>query len=850
MALGMLAATSLAFQWVWAASINVNGAFEGGRAGVLPRGWTFHAYPNFKPDPSFEVVEGPDGHVALRLYDVKGKSGTALKASPRIPARVGDAIVVTGMAKGTGRAAVCLFRATVDGKWNQSSVSHPIGVSGDEWKEFSAEIRVTDGTVGKTGFVDVILGATSGSDVSFADIKVSRIKVQKPDTGRCERLKTVFEDDFSQMRRTHPPSLRIVKGEFAPGIPETVKMARLDVARATSLKVGDTLSFPAETNAFFKQGLRVYDLGGGRMAASVKTGLGRFAAVVTETGDGYRCICRDNDRVCGEVSLPKGCLPAEFTLSVEPNGGFTFAATTLAGTVRRSVSGETDVFDGDRGRTFDAEFRLAPAPRPVVVDELFAAWERPSPPRDIPFKVVPEDSFDPVAAGWPLVFSDDFDGSALDPEKWFFPQWRIPFKDLVYLDGKGHLVVEARIDEKDPNHVRTGGVWTRPAFRYGYFEARLKFTRSPAWWAAYWMYGISDNNAFLDGLEIDIFEDFSTRSGGKTISHNMHVIHPGKDGTLKSWSRHLELPGTLDDWYVVGCKWTPFEISLYLDGKLMRTEKREGVTFDAFSSAACAVPLHAVFSGQPSRRGDKPLDPALYPELFVVDSFRAYAWPGADKGPGVAFSSGAGCEVVRTGDELAFSVAAKPGDALVTAVYLFDNGYLMDFRTKPPYDFRVPFTEGHFATTQYMVPGLSGRRPPLDGHVHAFRAFAVDAKGRVSVSEPSIKVSGGLYDLPATDAKKRFLVRSGDAFHVDVDREADGPCRVGFRYVAASNLVFDSSVVVLVDGVERLRLAVPQTDLPPKLLSATVDLKRGRHRITFLPIGIFNVYGIDVDSGE
>ena len=93
-------------------------------------------------------------------------------------------------------------------------------------------------------------------------------------------------------------------------------------------------------------------------------------------------------------------------------------------------------------------------------------------------------------------------------------------------------------------------------------------------------------------------------------------------------------------------------------------------------------------------------------------------------------------------------------------------------------------------------------------------------------------------------------MRSGDAFHVDVDRKAEGPCRVGFRYVAAPNLVFDSSVVVLVDGVERLRLAVPQTDQSPKLLSATVDLKRGRHRITFLPIGIFNVYGIDVDSGE
>lgn len=846
LARGVLAASLFACSVATAAVIDVNGAFAGGGDGKLPDGWSFHANPIFKPDPAFSAVEGPDGTRALRLYDIEGSAGAALKAGPKIAAGVGDAIVVTGRAKGKGRVLVCHFRETTGRRWNQASLEQAIKIKENEWTDFRSEIRVVDGTNGKTGFVNVILKPTRGADVTFADVKVRRIKLVKPDTGRCERIRTLFEDDFSRSRAGHPPSLRIVEGEFSPGIPEKVKMAKLKVVKPTSLRIGEAMSFPSATNGFFKQGLRIYDLGGGRAVASVKTGLGRFSVVVTETAEGYRCTCLDPGREAGSLALPRGCLPADFTLAVEPDGGFTFAATTLSGTIRRSVSGETDVFDGNRGRTFTSEFRLAPSPRPLVFDELYASWERPCPPRPVPFMPTPDETFDPVASGWPLVFSDDFNGEKIDMSKWYFPAWLVPNSDLVYLDGKGSLIVEARIDEKNPCKVRTGGVWTRQAFRYGYFEARLKFTRRPAWWAAYWMYGVSNNNAFLDGLEIDIFEDYSTRDGSKTISHNMHVIHPGEGGVLKSWSRHSSLKSELDDWHVVGCKWTPFEIALYLDGRLIRTSRGAPVAFSAFSTASCAVPLHAVFSGQSKRSANTPLDPALFPENFEIDEFRAYAWPGAENAPAVSFSSGSRCKAVRTGEEMSFSVTAAEGDSPVKAVYLFDNGYLIDFKTAPPYDFRVPFTEGHYASTQYMEPGVSGRKPPLDGHLHVFRAYAADAKGRIGISEPAVKMSGGLYALPAKGAKDRFLVRSGDAFHADVEREADGPCRVGIRYVAPSSLLFDSKLVVLVDGVERGRIDVPQTEQPPKLLETTVELKRGRQRITFLPIGIFHVYGIEI----
>src|SRR5690606_2092013 len=108
-----------------------------------------------------------------------------------------------------------------------------------------------------------------------------------------------------------------------------------------------------------------------------------------------------------------------------------------------------------------------------------------------------------------------------------------------------------------------------------YYEARVKFRQQSGWWSAFWLCTHGPSNPFLDGWEIDIYEDYymGPKSPGEPprgiLDHNLHVF---ACGTLRSWNYGSTLPGKVDDWYVVGCKWTPFEVSYYLNGKLIQSE--------------------------------------------------------------------------------------------------------------------------------------------------------------------------------------------------------------------------------------------------------------------------------------
>ena len=58
-----------------------------------------------------------------------------------------------------------------------------------------------------------------------------------------------------------------------------------------------------------------------------------------------------------------------------------------------------------------------------------------------------------------------------------------PRKDGTY---KGHTV----------------GLYSRRHFGYGYYEARVRFTKHPGWWAAFWMHNEGRNNQ-LGGDSMD-----------------------------------------------------------------------------------------------------------------------------------------------------------------------------------------------------------------------------------------------------------------------------------------------------------------------------------------------------------
>ena len=147
---------------------------------------------------------------------------------------------------------------------------------------------------------------------------------------------------------------------------------------------------------------------------------------------------------------------------------------------------------------------------------------------------------------------------------------------------------------------------------------------------AYNPFGGEVKNPFLDGMEIDIYEDYYLHGNPGTqaprvLDHNLHLQN-GK--TLKSYNYNSPKMGSLDDFYVIGCKWTPFEISYYLDGKLIKSSASHSpynsVTFDAFNHGTGIVPLFVTLSGQETKSFAGDPKAGVFPDSFTADYVRVY----------------------------------------------------------------------------------------------------------------------------------------------------------------------------------------------------------------------------------
>ena len=353
------------------------------------------------------------------------------------------------------------------------------------------------------------------------------------------------------------------------------------------------------------------------------------------------------------------------------------------------------------------------------------------------------DRFDPASdESWRLIWSDEFDGTRIDTRKWevvtggpwdLGSGWPRGYRraENVYLDGKGHAVIRFSRDGK--GDLTVGAVKSRREFLYGYFEARLKLTTQPGWWAAFWLYRARNGaNPFLHGLEIDIVEDFPKKS--RNMNAVQEAVHAGVPSAYaKSFTNIAEI----EDWsafHVFGLKWTPLEYTFYIDGvEVLRWGKEEAVT-----TRPCRVWLSSN-TGSLDRAGfTGDYRDAALPDYFVIDYVRVYERVGG-KAPVVSITSpaGDGPMSVKAGTGVTIEASAEDPDGSVRKVYLFDNGYLLDAKTARPYRFDVTFNEAYYSKTAYMRPAdLRGVSTLLTEHV--FVVMAEDDEGRVGASAPVV----------------------------------------------------------------------------------------------------------------
>lgn len=198
----------------------------------------------------------------------------------------------------------------------------------------------------------------------------------------------------------------------------------------------------------------------------------------------------------------------------------------------------------------------------------------------------------PQAQGYRLVFAEDFDSLDLGsknpgPRTWYKGVWFAPEsatpggvsidKSLLSLTWRrGQASSDTSISTLSPD-MRHFKAW-----RYGYFEARMRWDAVRGAWPAFWLIPVQDAKAedVYDGVkksgELDIFE------GQGDEPHAFYgTVHEWLNSRQDHASRdnRFQLPNDADvsQFHLYGALWTPGKVSWYFDNRWLHSEPAPAV---------------------------------------------------------------------------------------------------------------------------------------------------------------------------------------------------------------------------------------------------------------------------------
>ena len=241
-----------------------------------------------------------------------------------------------------------------------------------------------------------------------------------------------------------------------------------------------------------------------------------------------------------------------------------------------------------------------------------------------------------------LVWSDEFDGAQLDPEKWFFEsgdgsqygltgwgnnelQWYL--QDNAELNN-GMLIITAREEIANNSRYTSARINTRDrfAFRYGRIEARIRLPGGQGLWPAFWL--LPQDNVYgtwAASGEIDIMEAVNLgAAGGNTVYGTLHYGGSWPDNTFSG--NQYEVPRNATSQFVeYALEWDATEMRWFVDGVLYATQN-SWFTTDAAYPAPFNQPFYILlnvavggnFPGSPNTT-------TRFPVTMEVDYVRVYS---------------------------------------------------------------------------------------------------------------------------------------------------------------------------------------------------------------------------------
>ena len=244
--------------------------------------------------------------------------------------------------------------------------------------------------------------------------------------------------------------------------------------------------------------------------------------------------------------------------------------------------------------------------------------------------------------GLRLVWQDEFDGTRLDPQSWFFEtgdgsqygipgwgnselQWYLPNSAQI---ENGNLVITARREARGGLQYTSARINTRDrfAFRYGRIEARMKLPAGQGMWPAFWLMPQEEYyGGWAASGEIDIMEAVNLGgSGGNAVTGTLHYGGAWPNNTSFG-NRHIVATDATQQFHVYALEWDEREMRWYVDDTLYATQRDWYTTaapfpapFDRSFYIVLNVAVGGRFPGPPNAA-------TVFPVSMEVDYVRVYS---------------------------------------------------------------------------------------------------------------------------------------------------------------------------------------------------------------------------------
>ncbi|MGJ8639537.1 MAG: glycoside hydrolase family 16 protein [Opitutaceae bacterium] len=175
----------------------------------------------------------------------------------------------------------------------------------------------------------------------------------------------------------------------------------------------------------------------------------------------------------------------------------------------------------------------------------------------------------PSGYRYQMIFSDEFNGTAVDETKW---DYRIGSKNVSTIQPENNRVSGGlfRIDlkkernEENDTDYTCGGIISKGFVRYGYYETSLKIPAGGGWHTSFWMM----NNTSFPRLELDPFENDSVFQNKYTVD-----AHDWTSGNqqVRLGTDPINTTDLSDNFHIIGMLFTATELKFYMDGNLVHS---------------------------------------------------------------------------------------------------------------------------------------------------------------------------------------------------------------------------------------------------------------------------------------